>query len=124
MRQVIWIILLMVILPSCKESEKAQEIKLEEQSGVVFNYENWNHKEGKDYPHRPQLLNSVLYNDSLRTLSKQGITNHLGDPDREQEGHLYYLISQTRLGLWPLHTRTIVVKLDDNDYVEWIKLHE
>ena len=90
---------------------------------TTFDKTLWNTREGIDYPYRDQMVNDVLYNDTVRDLSKQQLINLLGDPDRIQEGHLYYTVSQKRLFNWPLHTKTLVVKLSD-DKIEWIKLHE
>lgn len=96
----------------------------EELVEIEFEKENWQIKVGNDYVYRKQMLKSVLYNDSLRTLKKNEIIALLNMPDKEVDNHLYYMIEQQRLGLWPLHTRTLVVKINDKEDVEWIKLHE
>lgn len=93
-------------------------------SSMEFEKEKWHIKEGKDYPYRYQMLNSLLYNDTIRSMDKDEILNLLGDPDYEREGHFYYRVQETRLNSWKLHTRTLVIKIDDNDEVDWVKLHE
>ena len=89
-----------------------------------FDKTKWSIKEDLDYPYRNQMVNDVLYSDSLRTLQKEGLIDLLGQPDYTREEHLYYRISETRLGTWVLHTKTIVIKLSKDNSVEWIKLHE
>lgn len=91
---------------------------------IPFDQTKWNIKEGKDYPYRNQMVDEVLYSDSLRTLNKEEVINHLGEPSYIREEFLYYRIQETRLGTWILHTKTIAIKLSEDNSVEWIKLHE
>ena len=93
-------------------------------SGVKFDKTKWRVREGLDYPYRNEMLNDIVYNDTVRTLNKNEVLDLLGEPDRSNEGYLYYLIAQKRLGYWPLHTRTMVIKLSDDRTIEWIKIHE
>ncbi len=44
--------------------------------------------------------------------------------DRINENYLYYMIAQKRIGSWPLHTKTMVIMLSDEDTIEWIKIHD
>ena len=81
-------------------------------------------KEGAIYPFRDQMVDAVLYSDTLRKLNKVELLEWLGKPDREQENHLYYTIRENRLGLWTLQLKSLVVKIDKEDSVEWIKLYE
>jgi len=96
----------------------------ESSTQIPFDKTKWSIKEDLDYPYRNQMVNEILYSDSLRTLQKEGLINLLGQPDYSREEHLYYRINETRLGAWILHTKTIVIKLSEDDSVEWIKLHE
>ena len=91
---------------------------------LVFDHTKWNIKEGEDYPFRDQMFKDVVYNDTIRDLNRDELLKLLGNPDRIEDGHLYYIISQKRLGSWPLHTKTMVVKLKDDNTIEWIKYHE
>ncbi|MBT8188873.1 MAG: hypothetical protein KJO50_09530 [Bacteroidia bacterium] len=93
-------------------------------SQMEFVKEKWHLKEGKDYTYRYPMLNSLLYNDTIRSLDKDEILNLLGEPDYERERHFYYRVQETRLVSWRLHTRTLVIKLRDDDSIEWIKVHE
>jgi hypothetical protein len=91
-----------------------------------FDKEKWALKEGKDYPYRDQMLDAVVYTDTIRKLRKDKIVNLLGEPSyySDDEYFLYYTIKQRRLGPWPFHTKTMVIKLKDNNSVDWIKIHE
>jgi len=93
-------------------------------SQIPFDKTKWNTKEGKDYPYRNQMVDEVLYSDSLRTLRKNEIINHLGEPSYIREDFYYYRVRETRLGAWILHTKTIVIKIPEGETVKWIKLHE
>ncbi len=102
--------------------DDAPEFEIE--GKTAFDKVKWGVKEGKDYPYRDQMVNDVVYNDTIRTLGKVEIMELLGEPDRINNGHLYYMIRQSRLASWPLHTKTMVIKLSDTDKVDWIKIHE
>jgi hypothetical protein len=95
----------------------------EAEETIPFNREKWNMKEDLDYPYRAQMLNDVLYNDTIRSLNKEEILELLGEPDRKSEGHLYYKISQRRIGSWTLHQKSIVIKFENDSTIEWIKTH-
>ena len=90
----------------------------------VFDRAKWRVEEEGTYPYREQMLNEVVYSDTIRSLNKGELLKLLGEPDRRQEGHLYYTIIEKRLGFWTLHRKTLVVKLSDNDTIDWIKIHE
>ena len=103
---------------SCKQTPEVLK------EDLPFDQERWLVKEGQDYPYRAQMLKDVVYNDTVRTLNKAEILELFGKPDKEQENHLYYLISQKRIDLWPLHTTNMVIKFANEDSIEWIKIHE
>lgn len=108
-------------------SESEQKSGIENrgvETEFAFDKTKWSAKEGKDYLYRKQMLNDVLYNDTLRVLNKDEIIEMLGEPDRSNDGYLYYMIAQKRLGFWPLHTKTMVIKLADDSLIDWIKIHE
>jgi hypothetical protein len=91
---------------------------------VPFDSSKWDIREGQDYPFREGMLSTLVYTDTLRTLNKTELIGVLGTPDRDVEGHLYYLISQNRLGPWPLNSQFMVIKLTPEENVEWIKIYE
>ena len=118
-----------MILCSClacnrEKSEKTDSLDQKVTTEISFDKTKWRVKEGSNYPYRDQMLHDIVYNDTVRTLNKQKILELLGEPDKINEGYLYYRITQTRLGTWPLHTKTMVIKLSDDNSIEWIKIHK
>lgn len=91
---------------------------------IDIDRKKWNVKDGSDYPYRELMLNDILYNDTIRSFKREDIIDLLGDPDRINENHPIYTIFQKRLWKWPLHTKTMVIKLSSDNSVEWIKVHE
>lgn len=91
---------------------------------MSFDQAKWKEKDGKDYPFRDRMLNDIVYNDTVRSRNKEQILDLLGEPDRTNENYLYYMIAQRRLGFWPLHTKSLVIKFSDDNTVDWIKIHE
>ena len=106
------------------QSEEDQNAETPE--NIPFESQKWKEKEGSDYPYREQMLQAVLYTDTIRRLSRDQILHQLGKPDRDRghDEYLYYTIKQQRIGSFPLSTSTLVIKLNNLDSVAWIKLHE
>lgn len=94
-------------------------------SGGLFDDTKWRIKVGPDYPFRNNMVEDLMNNQGLRNLRSDEIVELLGEPDRTDNGHLFYRINQTRVaGLWPLHTKTMVIQLAEDSTVNWIKIHE
>ncbi|MCB2195373.1 MAG: hypothetical protein KQH79_05915 [Bacteroidetes bacterium] len=108
-----------------KEKER-QYAKNKCQNEIKFDQQKWQTKEGKDYPYRDRMVNDIVYNDTIRTLTRDEVLELLGQPSyyREDTNYLYYMIRQKRLFSWPLHTKTLVVKMKDENTIEWIRIHE
>ena len=68
------------------------------------------------------MLRDVVYNDTIRRLNREQLLSLLGDPDRENEGHLYYTISEKKLGFLTLSLTSMVVRLRPDGSVEWIRI--
>jgi len=117
-------LLLFVLACNTEKDEKSGLIDHGTKAEIAFDKTKWRIKEGLAYPYRGQMLNSIVYNDTVRALNKDEIIILLGEPDRRNDGYLYYMISQRRLGFWPLHTKTMVVKCLENNTIDWIKIHE
>jgi len=111
---------------SCRvnKEENAENEKNTSDSEMSFDQAKWKEKDGKDYPFRDRMLNDIVYNDTVRSRNKEQILDLLGEPDRTNENYLYYMIAQRRLGFWPLHTKSLVIKFSDDNTVDWIKIHE
>ena len=72
------------------------------------------------------MLYDIVYTDKFRALKKNKLLKTLGDPSyyRGNKNYLYYVITQTRFLSWPLHTKTLVIKISEDQSVEWIKIHK
>ena len=119
------ILLLLLCCFACKNEseEKSASTESETLTEIPFDKDKWIEREDKDYPYRAQMLNEVLYNDTIRTLKEVEIIGLLGEPDRVNDGHLYYTVVQKRLGAWPLSTKSLVIKFKEDGTIEWIKTH-
>jgi hypothetical protein len=91
---------------------------------ISFDASKWSVKKDMDYPFRNQMLHDLMENDTLKKMKKDSILELLGQPERINENHLYYMIEQERLGFWPLHSKFLVIKFDDNGDVVFVKIHE
>ncbi len=109
-------VILLLLFISCLACTTVDEIP--------FDKEKWMLKEGKDYLYRNQMVNAIVYNDTIRTLNKKQLLTLLDTPSYTREGHMYYRITENRLGNWTLHTKTMVVKLLEDESIDWIKIHE
>jgi len=126
MRTRFLIISLLLCCLSCNtESEEKSDIEDKgTEAEITFDKKKWRIKEGEDYPYRDQMVKDLVYNDTVRMLREDEIIELLGEPDRINEGHLYYTITQKRLGSWVLHSKTMVIKLTEDYRIDWIKIHE
>lgn len=123
---VLFWILFIAVSEGCRQ-ETGQEPGPSAAAGVEqapFDRARWAVKQGKEYPFRESMVQALVYTDTLRALKEPELLDLLGTPDRASENHLYYMISQTRLGPWPLHSRFLVIKLNPGQAVEWVKIHE
>ena len=120
------IALLLLSCIACNNEKEANTDPVDQGIETEFQFDKskWGFKEGRDYPYRDQMLDDIVYNDTVRSLSKKGILDLLGEPDRINDNYLYYIIVQKRLGLWPVHTKSLVIKLSDDRTIDWIKIHE
>jgi hypothetical protein len=89
-----------------------------------FDREKWLILEDSKYPYRDAMLHDLVFNQSLKGLTMKEVVHMLGEPNRMQEGHLYYTIHRDEIGKFTLHTRTLVLKLGADSTVEWRKIHE
>ncbi len=123
MRIRLFITLLLLYCLACN-SDNEENSDQGTETEITFDKTKWRAKEGNDYAYRDQMLNDIVYNDTVRMLTEGEIIELLGEPDRINEGHLYYTITQTRLGSWTLHSKTMVIKLSEDNRIDWIKIHE
>lgn len=123
MKKGVLLLLFFLCLASCKTEGAENELQKPE-SEMAFDQGKWQQKEGEDYPYRDKMFKSILYSQEVRRLNKEHLLELLGEADRVNVDHFYYTITQKRLGFWPLHTKTMVIKFLENDSIEWIKIHE
>lgn len=110
---------------ACNSAHDEQTDYPDSGTNIEFDKTKWATKVGKDYPYRDAMLEDVITDESWRSLNREGILDSLGEPDRTNDNHLYYMIKQKRLGFWALHSKFLVIKLrNNNDSIEWMKVHE
>ena len=122
-------ILLLLLLPFCFSCKDAKEEKSNTKNPVIkqqiaFDKLKWKTKKGSDYPHRDSMIEDLIGNKKIRELKKDKILDLLGEPTRIDNNYLFYRITQKRIVLWPLHTKTLVIKQSEDSTIEWIKIHE
>lgn len=123
-----YLLILILFFSSCSCNNEQQKVtpqkEVLEESELAFDRVKWNMKEGVSYPYREQMLNNVIYNDSLRALNQKDVIAHLGEPSRVQDNYVYYLLEEKKVLMLTLTARTLVIKFNEEDRVEWMKIHE
>ncbi len=89
-----------------------------------FDQTKWLTKNDDDYPYRDKMLDDLVSNVTLKGLKYNELVGLLGAPDRKDSSYLFYRVAQQRIGLFPLHTKTLVIKFAKDSTVEWRKIHE
>lgn len=112
-------ILVLAILTLCFSCQKENNCLTNE-----FNSELWKATDGNSYPNRECMYENLVESQFLKSKNKNEITLILSAPDREENGHLFYMISQEKAGFMPLHTTTLVIKLNEDETVNWVKIHK
>ncbi|WP_029034807.1 hypothetical protein [Salinimicrobium terrae] len=132
MRKTILYTLILLLCLACKndaefEAEDPSEVTettSAAENGSIFSPEKWKTKDGFDYPHRNRMLKDLMTDEDFRSLKRNEVLDLLGEPDRIDTNYLFYRVEQKRLSLWPIHTKTMVVKFTQDSLIEWIKIHE
>lgn len=91
---------------------------------LAFAKAQWKIKNDMDYPYRNKMRNDLITNDRLKRLKKDEIINQLGQPDRIDSAYLFYRIAQERIGFFPLHTKTLVIKLSNDSAANSVMIHQ
>ena len=92
-------------------------------SEVKFDKEKWLTKDGQAYPYRNDMLGNLIDNVTLKGIRYDSLINILGQPDRIDNGHLFYNIYRKEVVGFTLGTKTFVIKLTQDSIVEWRKIH-
>ncbi len=121
MKFIILLISLSHVLGSCNnnDNQAGQNASL-----YKFDQQKWNIQQGDDHPYRDEMLDDLVAYVRLKGLKKDELINLLGKPSRIDSSYFFYRIVQERIGLLPLHTKTLVIKLNKDGIVEWRKIHE
>jgi len=109
---------------ACRPSD-GQSNKKEGENGQnsTIDSDLWKMTERGTYPYRPGMLDALVYTDTIRKLRKDSVLMLLGPADRFNDNHYYYSISKNQPGNWSLNEKTMVVKIDEQGHVAWIKIH-
>ncbi|TDH26988.1 hypothetical protein EXU57_09295 [Segetibacter sp. 3557_3] len=111
------LLLLLLCFIACKN--KQQEIRPEK-----FDRVKWMETNGLEHPYRERMLQDLIDNYTLKGLNAKEVFNLLGEPDRTDDGHLFYtVVKKYFANVYPIYTRTLVIKLRSDSTVEWRKIH-
>ncbi|WP_462221141.1 hypothetical protein [Ferruginibacter sp.] len=119
----ILLLLLAICCLACNNGKAKKEVS-ETTTAIEFDTTKWRTKDGDDYPYRDELLTYLITNNKLKGWKKDSVVALLGQPDKIDSNYLFYSIAQNRIGFFPLHTKTLVIKLAADSTVEWRKIHE
>ena len=132
MKKLIFYTFILLLCLSCREDgdykTEVPSVVSENTSAAendsVFSPEKWKIKDGSDHPYRSAMLKDLVNDKDFRSLKRKEVLAVLGEPTKIDTNYLFYRIDQKRLGLWPIHTKTMVVKFTEDSLIEWIKIHE
>lgn len=103
---------------SCQDNRKENPKK-------AFDKELWQVKDIRGgYSFRDEMLDSLVYREKLKGLRKEEVIKMLGEPERTNNGYLYYEVVANEVGAFPLHKKYLVLKLSKDNIVEWRKIKE
>lgn len=111
---------------ACQNTEKTNPIEWQKETRKVmsFDKEKWAVKSDAAYAYRAMMFQDLIDSKRLKQLKKAAVLELLGTPDRTDSLYLFYTILQKRALFFPLQTKSMVIKLKENDSVEWVKIHE
>ena len=112
----------MMVLLSCQTS-KNEKSEAAAETEVAFDRELWLTRDGTNFPHRESMYKSLFENDTLKKLKKDQVLQMLGEPTRIDNLHLFYRITEDRVGMMIMRTKTLVIKLREDDSVEKVMVH-
>lgn len=107
---------MMVLLSANLNNESKHE--------TPFDKTKWKVKNDMGYAHRNDMLNDLIINQKLKRLKKGEVLEMLGPPNRIDSPFLFYKISEKRLGVFPLHVKTLVIKVSNDSTANKVMIHE
>jgi len=110
---------------SCKNDPDAKAENGQNDAEMAFDAAKWKTVD-KDsaFVYREKMLHDLVYSQNLKALNEQQLLERLGPPTRKDNGYLFYQVSQEKAGFFPLHTKTLVVKLSAEGQVEKVLIHK
>ena len=92
----------------------------------MFDKTKWAIKKDDEYPYRAHMLKDFIARYKLNGIKKETIISLLDQPDRSDNGFLFYNISKETFANLPvpLHKKTLVIKIASDSTIEWRKIHE
>ena len=119
-RQMVFAAVFLTTFLACKTKQPSPET-----SPLQFEQSKWMERNEKSYTYRDRMLNDLLASDTLKKLKQRQVLSLLGPPTRSDSAYLFYLVDQTLLGdVFPLHTKTLVIKFNNDSTVQWCKIHQ
>jgi hypothetical protein len=130
MKQIILVSIIISLLIACtSKEERANDSPAKTDSTafkIPFDKTKWRIKEGEHYPYRLRMLDSLTRKENLKALKKlrgKEVFELFGAPDRIDGLHLFYQISKQQIGFVPFQIKTMVIKLDKDSTLQWVKIH-
>ena len=109
---------------ACSDTKEEKTGAAREPTEFEFDKTKWRKKQDRDYPYRDEMLDDLIGNKKLDGLGRDEIFDLLGEPSRIDSSYLFYQIFQKRIGFFPLHTKTLVIKLANDSTIDWVRIHE
>jgi uncharacterized membrane-anchored protein len=122
----ILILCLLVCCLSCNNSnpETAEKENEESEHEMAFNATKWKTMDGVDYPFRDRMITDLMRSKILKKLKRKEVIVLLGQPNRTDKEYLFYTVAQERIQFFPLHTKTLVIKLSNDSTTNKVMIHE
>ena len=122
MRSKIFTLVLIMGLLSCQNSTNEKNDAVAE-TEVAFNRELWLTRDGTNFPYRERMYKALFEKDTLKKLKKEQVLQMLGEPTRVDSLYLFYRITEDRVGMMIMRTKTLVIKLREDNSVEKVMIH-
>lgn len=119
-------ILLISLCLGCVDSAEERSLHnstTDDASELKFNEARWKMKKDDEYVYRSRMLNDLVNSRRLKAMDRAGVYTLLGKPNRVDNNHLFYRVDRERIHFFTLYEKTLVIKLNDNDSVLWVKIH-
>ena len=117
MKLIISLIFFLCLIGACNNK------KVDATALVKFDKVKWQTKDGDAYPYRDEMLDNLIDSVNRKGIQFDSLIKILGQPDRVNEGHLYYNIHRKKMFAIAFGTKSFVIKLKPDSTVEWRKIY-